>query len=114
MPPSLNWRASARADFLDIISYIADDNLDAAQVLKDEIQMKAAQLLAPPKLYKPGRRKGAREMVIRPNYVVIYRETRTEVAILRVLYAARQRSSFAEALLSMPDVGMDSDFARHT
>ena len=90
MRPSLNWRASASADLLDIIGYIADDNPDAAQALKDEIQTKAAQLAAHPKLYKPGRMKGTREMVIRPNYIVIYRENKTGITILRVLHAARQ------------------------
>ena len=33
--------------------------------------------------------KGTREMVIRPNYVVVYRESKTEIAILRVLHAAQ-------------------------
>jgi addiction module RelE/StbE family toxin len=90
MPPSLDWRAGARADLLKIVGYVADDNPDAAQALKDEIQTKAAQLPAHPKLYKPGRVKGTREMVIRSNYVVIYRENKTEVAILRVLHARQQ------------------------
>jgi len=43
-----------------------------------------------PKLYKPGRVKGTREMVVRPNYVVVYREDSRAVTILRVLHAARQ------------------------
>ena len=90
MPPNLNWRASASADLLEIIAYIADDNPDAAQALKDEIESKTAQLPAHPKLYKPGRMKGTREMVIRPNYVVIYQDTKTEITILRVLHTARQ------------------------
>ena len=90
MPPSLNWRAGARADLLEIVGYIADDNPDAAQALKGEIEAKAGQLPQHPKLYKPGRMKGTREMVIRPNYIVIYRETSSEVTILRVLHAARQ------------------------
>ena len=75
---------------MEIINYIADDNPDAAQELKDQIEEKAAQLVSHPKLYKLGRMKGTREMVVHPNYVVIYRETKTEVAILRVLHA-RQR-----------------------
>jgi len=40
MLPSLNWRASAHADLLEIVGYIADDNPDAAQALKNEIQTK--------------------------------------------------------------------------
>ena len=90
MPPNLNWKAVASADLLEIVAYIADDSPDAAQALKNEIEAKAAALVKHPKLYKPGRMKGTREMVIRPNYIVIYRETSSEVTILRVLHAARQ------------------------
>ena len=90
MPPSLNWKAVASADLLEIVGYIAEDSPDAAQSLKNEIEAKANALVNHPKLYKPGRMKGTREMVIRPNYVVIYRESSSEVTILRVLHAARQ------------------------
>ena len=90
MPPSLNWKAVASADLLEIVGYIAEDSPDAAQSLKNEIEAKANALVNHPKLYKSGRMKGTREMVVRPNYVVVYRETSTEVTILRVLHAARQ------------------------
>lgn len=90
MPLDLNWKAVASADLLEIVGYIANDSPDAAQALKNEIEAKANALVAHPKLYKPGRMKGTREMVVRPNYVVVYRETSTEVTILRVLHAARQ------------------------
>ncbi len=90
MPPSLNWKAVASADLLEIVAYIADDSPDAAQALKNEIEAKANALVKHPKLYKPGRMKGTREMVVRPNYVVVYREAPAEVTILRVLHAARQ------------------------
>ena len=90
MPPSLDWRPLARADLLEIVGFIADDNPDAAQALMDEILAKAPQLPAHPRLYKPGRVSGTRELVIRPNYVVIYRESKTGVTILRVLHARRQ------------------------
>ena len=90
MPPGLNWRVTARADLLEIVGHIADDNLDAAQALKDEIEAKANALPGHPKLYKPGRIKGTREMVIRPTYVVVYREIGDEIVILRVLHTARQ------------------------
>ncbi len=37
----LEWGAQARADLLAIVAYIAEDNPDAAQVLKDEVEAKA-------------------------------------------------------------------------
>jgi len=87
---TLEWRPQARADLLAIVTYIAQDNPTAAQALKDEIEAKTAALSTHPKLYKPGRVKGTREMVVRPNYVVVYREDSRAVTILRVLHAAQQ------------------------
>lgn len=86
----LVWRPMAVEDRATIMDYIAQDNPGAALELDEEIEAKTDALVSHPKLYKPGRMKGTREMVIRPNYVVVYRETPAEVTILRVLHAARQ------------------------
>lgn len=88
--PELEWRQSARADLLAIIDYISDDNPDAAQQLKDNIEALAAALLDHPQLYRAGRVAGTREMVVRPNYVVVYAVTDDAITILRVLHAAQQ------------------------
>ena len=80
----------ARADLLEIVDYISDDNPDAAQHLKDEIEAKASKLPEHPKLYRSGRVSGTREMVVRENYVVVYIEDARAVSILRVLHAAQQ------------------------
>ena len=87
---ALEWRQAARADLLAIVDYISDDNPDAAQRLKDEIETKTSKLVDRPKLYRPGRIAGTREMVIRPNYVVVYAEYDSAVIVLRVLHAAQQ------------------------
>jgi toxin ParE1/3/4 len=86
----LEWRAAARADLLAIIEFISDDNPAAAQRLKDDIEDRVDKLPEHPKLYQAGRVAGTREMVVRPNYVVIYKEDARAIAILRVLHAARQ------------------------
>ncbi|MFD3263955.1 type II toxin-antitoxin system RelE/ParE family toxin [Phenylobacterium ferrooxidans] len=88
--PALEWREAARADLLAIVDYISDDNPDAAQRLKDEIDEKVSKLPERPRLYRPGRVPGTREMVIRPNYIVVYAEDDRAVVILRVLHSARQ------------------------
>lgn len=88
--PALEWREAARADLLAVVDYISDDNPDAAQRLKDEINEKVSKLPDRPKVYRPGRVAGTREMVIRPNYIVVYAENDRAVVILRVLHAARQ------------------------
>ena len=87
--PALEWRQLARADLLAIVDYISDDNPDAAQRLKDEIEAKAAKLLEHPRLYRSGRVAGTREMVVRTNYVVVYSEDDRAVTILRILHTAQ-------------------------
>jgi len=88
--PVLEWHLAARADLLAIVDYISDDNIDAAQRLKDEIETRAAALTERPKLYRAGRVAGTREMVVRSTYVVVYAEHKRAVMILRVLHGARQ------------------------
>ncbi|MFU1608427.1 type II toxin-antitoxin system RelE/ParE family toxin [Sulfitobacter pontiacus] len=87
---NLEWKATAIADLLAIVDYISDDNPDAAQALKDEIEAKTSRLPDNPQLYRVGRVDDTREMVVRPNYIVIYEESAIAVTILRVLHAAQQ------------------------
>ena len=87
--PDLEWKASAVADLMAIVDYISDDNPDAALALMDEIQGKVEQLPAHPKRCRPGRVNGTRELVVRPNYIVVYTETSAVVTVLRVLHAAQ-------------------------
>lgn len=88
--PVLEWSALAIADLFAIIDYISDDNPDAAQGLKDEIDDKTSRLPEHPQMYRVGRVDETREMVVRPNYIVIYAEDGIAVTILRVLHAAQQ------------------------
>ena len=89
--PRLEWRPQASADLLEIVAYIADDNPDAAQELKDEIEAKADKLPDHPRLYKPSVRvKGLRELIVRTNYIVFYRESPELVEVVNVIHARRQ------------------------
>lgn len=88
--PDLEWKATAIADLLAIVDYISDENPDAAQVLKDEIESKTSRLPDHPQMYRVGRVDGTREMVVRPNYIIVYAENPQVVTILRVLHAAQQ------------------------
>ena len=88
--PDLEWKATAIADLLAIIDYISDDNPDAAQALKDEIEAKTSRLPEHPQMYRVGRVDSTREMVVRPNYIVIYADDPSAIVILRVLHAAQQ------------------------
>lgn len=80
----------ALADRDDIMVYIAQDNPVAAIDLDLEFEAKAENARLRPKLYKAGRVKGTREIVVRPNYVMVYRVSSDVVEVLRVLHAAQQ------------------------
>lgn len=86
----IEWKAPAISDLLQIIDYISDDNPSAAQTLKDDIETKVAGLAKNPRQYKAGRVAGTREMVVRPNYIVVYQEAKVAVSVLRILHAARR------------------------
>jgi toxin ParE1/3/4 len=88
----LVWRPMAISDREAIMDYIAADNPQAAIELDDQFEIKAEQARQRPTLYKPGRIKGTREIVVRPNYVMVYAiaEDVHELAILRVLHAMQQ------------------------
>jgi len=49
----LEWRAPARTDLLAIVDFVSDDNPDAAQRLKDEIEAKVDRLPEHPLLFRP-------------------------------------------------------------
>ena len=87
---AVEWTGWARADLLAIVDYISDDNPDAAQHLKNELEAKAARPPEHPELYRPGRVAGTREMVVATNYLVVYAVGANAIRILRVLHAAQQ------------------------
>ncbi|ESQ80096.1 type II toxin-antitoxin system RelE/ParE family toxin [Asticcacaulis sp. YBE204] len=87
---SLEWQATARFELLSILDYISDDDPDAAQRLKDLIESQADTLLEFPNRHRAGRVPGTREMVVHPNYLIIYAVTPQAVKIVRILHAAQQ------------------------
>ena len=86
----LEWKRVAVDDLLAIVDYISDENPDAAERLREKVEMCAMNLLNQPKLYKHGRVEGTREMVVHRNFVLVYAEDEERVVILRFLHTARQ------------------------
>jgi toxin ParE1/3/4 len=86
----LEWSKAARADLLAILEYISDDNPAAAERLIADIEAKASRLAERPELYRMGQMAVTREMVVRPNYLVVYAADAQAVRILRVLHAAQK------------------------
>lgn len=90
MTVKVEWRETGHSDLLAIVDYISDDNPRAAQQLLNAIQDRVAGLAEQPKLGKPGRVHGTRELVVSSNYIVVYAEQGSAVSILRVVHAAQQ------------------------
>ncbi|PHM35955.1 type II toxin-antitoxin system RelE/ParE family toxin [Xenorhabdus innexi] len=86
----LEWKPMALADREQIMDYIAQDNPQAAIVLDDEFEASAERACLQPEMYKRGRLKGTREIVVRPHYILIYRVERDILMVLRILHAAQQ------------------------
>jgi addiction module RelE/StbE family toxin len=86
----LKWRPLAETDLLDILDYIGQDNPDAALSLVEMIQDKTEALRTRPKMYREGRMRGTREMVVHRNYIVFYRVSEHTVTIQRVKHVRQQ------------------------
>lgn len=86
----LEWKAQAENDLFDVLDYIGHDNPDAAVELVQKIRTKVDGLRERPTLYRAGRIRGTREMIVHRNYIVFYRASDEVVTILRVKHARQQ------------------------
>ena len=85
------WRPAARGDLLDLVRYIARDNVSAALRMHDAITSAVEGLPTHPQRGRPGRMDGTRELVVpRTPYVVVYSASATTIEVLRVLHGARR------------------------
>ena len=84
------WTPEAEQDRDDIWLHIAADNLRAA-VLMDELFSDAAIRLADhPKLGRPGKIPGTRELIPHENYRLVYEIEGETVWVLTLVHTARQ------------------------
>jgi toxin ParE1/3/4 len=84
---NLIWRPSALDQLDSLVGYIAERNRIAAERIEGLVHHAATILERAPMAGRPGRVAGTREWIVHPNYVLIYRVTRTQIIILRVLHA---------------------------
>lgn len=84
------WSSPARADLAQIIEYIAQRNPPAARRMKSLIEDALMPTLRHPFLYRAGRVVGTREIVVHPNYIVVYAASDDAVDVLRVLHSRQQ------------------------
>jgi toxin ParE1/3/4 len=87
----VEWSVFALADREAIFDYIEADSPRAAVVMDDRIEARVEGLARFPKMGRPGRIDGTRELVIgRTPYIAAYRIVGKTVRILRVLHGAQQ------------------------
>ena len=87
---TLVWRARALDDLDEIITYIAERELSAAERLQQDIEACAERLADHPFMYRTGRVAGTREAVVHPNYILIYRVTANAVEVVSLVHARQQ------------------------
>ncbi|KAK45572.1 addiction module antitoxin [Caballeronia jiangsuensis] len=86
----VDWRPRAVRRLDKIHSHLSEESFLAADAVFDTIVAAAATLPNHPYAYREGRVPNTREMVVLPNYIVVYRVKRDRILIVNVLHA-RQR-----------------------
>ena len=85
----VEWRPEARADLWEILDYIDERNSQPADALYTEIERATSALPGHPYLYRLGSVPTTREIVVHPNYLIIYRVT-DRIEIVSVLHARQE------------------------
>ena len=92
----VEWRPKAREDRDNLFDYIAQDNPRAALELDDRIEVQTDALPKHPELYKPGRVRGTREMILTPSYVLVYR-IKKRAGVIEIVRIIGARENYLEA-----------------
>ncbi|MDI2144329.1 MULTISPECIES: type II toxin-antitoxin system RelE/ParE family toxin [unclassified Pseudomonas] len=86
----LVWRQKALDDRDNIMERIGQENPVAAIELDEVFELKGESARKHPAIYRKGIAEGTREIVVTPNYVIIYTIKVDVVEVLRVLHTRRQ------------------------
>lgn len=83
------WTPEALQDRNDIWDYIATDNPRAAARMDELFSDAASRLSEHPKLGRPGKIPGTRELIAHESYRLVYEITDDTVWILTLIHTAR-------------------------
>jgi addiction module RelE/StbE family toxin len=87
----LHWASGANADLVEIFDHLIRENPNTASDVLDRIEEAALPLLDHPRLGRPGRVAGTRELVVGEfPYVLPYCIQQDTIVVLRVLHSARK------------------------
>ena len=84
------WTPEALQDRADVWDYIAADNPGAAARMDELFSDAAARLADHPKLGRPGKIQGTRELVVHESYRLVYEISGETVWMLALVHTARQ------------------------
>jgi addiction module RelE/StbE family toxin len=98
----VEWRARAHEDRSKHFDYIAEDNPTAALEFDDEIEAKTDALPDHPELYRIGRMRGTREMVLAANYVLVYRILKRK-GIIEIVRIVGARQNYGQRTAKRPE-----------
>lgn len=88
---NIAWRKNAEADLLEILSYIGERDERAVERLYGLIEHGLEHAAQHPFLYKVSQRiAGMREIVVHPNYIVVYQVTHNAIDVISVVHARRE------------------------
>ncbi len=85
----VRWTAAARQDRLEIIAYIHADNPRAAARMDQLFSDAAARLARHPRLGRPGKIPGTRELIPHESYRLVYEIDNDTVWVLALVHTAR-------------------------
>jgi len=85
------WGRTARRDLNELISYLLEESIQAAELVGNRIRDAANRLGQNPRMGRPGRIAGTRELFIQKTaYIIAYRVRSRQVEIVGVIHAARR------------------------
>ena len=88
-PPELVWTTRALTEFDEIIAYIRSQDRVTAEQVAARIDERVGLLASHPRLGRPGRVRGTRELVVAP-FIVAYEVAADLIIVLAVLRGSRR------------------------
>ena len=87
----IRWLPPAENSLLGFVDFIAEDKPEAAALFAGQVRAAVSSLATLRHRARAGRVATTRELVVHPNYIVVYRVTAETVDILRIRHAAQAR-----------------------
>ena len=97
------WTPEAQQDRVAIWDYIAAENPQAAVRMDELISDAAARLAEHPKLGRPGRITGTRELIPHESYRLVYEIENETAWILALVHTAKQEQKGTDLFCEYPD-----------